>query len=66
MGGIWNGFLLGTAKKETFLVDFVAKEMVMVTSFGSVLFTPFNMFGIFLNSLILISLDRSEWPRCLL
>ena len=40
-------------RRKTFLVGFVAKGMVMVTSLESVLFPPFNMFGIFLNSLIL-------------
>ena len=49
-----------------FHVDFVGKGMVMVIYFGNVLFSLSSMFGIFLNLLFLMSLDRSNWPRCLL
>ena len=49
-----------------FLVDFAVKGMVMGIYFGSAPFTPFNMFGSFLSSLLLCPLDRSKWPRCLL
>ena len=39
--------------------------MLIVICSGNVLFSPSSMFGSFLNLLIL-SLDRSKWPRCLL
>ena len=52
-----------------FPVASVERRMVTVTCFGNVLsspYSPFSMFGIFLSSLILCPLDRSNWPRCLL
>ena len=53
-GGVWNGFLLGQAKKENVPCRFCGQEkMEMVTYSGSVLSSlspPFSMY----------------WPRCLL
>ena len=66
MGRVWNGFLLGKARKEDVPCRFCGKRMVMVICFGNVLFTPFSMFANFLNLLFLCPLDRSKWPRCLL
>ena len=37
-GSVWNGFLLGQAKKEE-VFDFVAKGLVMVIYFGTVPFS---------------------------
>ena len=50
-GGVWNGFLLDQAKKEEFLVGFVARGMVMVIYFGSALSPPLPccMLGSFLS-----------------
>ena len=68
--GVWNGFLLGKARKEDVLMSIsVGKGMAMDIYFGSVLSPPLlpsSMFGIFLNLLFLCPLDRSKWPRCLL
>ena len=49
-----------------FLVVFVAREMVMVTCFGSVLFPPFQHVRELPEFAYLLSLNRSNWPRCLL
>ena len=38
MGGFRTDSFLARPRRKTFLVDFVAKWMVMVTYFGSVLF----------------------------
>ena len=54
--------------RKSFLVDVVEKEMEMVTYSGvyfSPHLSPVSMSGIFL-SLPLMSLNRSNWPRCLL
>ena len=59
-GGVWNGCLLGKAKKEDVPCRFCGKKMVMVTCSGTVLFTPFSMFGIFLNLLILCPLTSAS------
>ena len=58
--------LLARPRRKTFLVDYVAKRMVMVTCFGSVLSPPFSTFGIFLSLLHLFFWIVSNWPRCLL
>ena len=39
-GGVWNGFLIGKAKKEEFHVVFVGIGMVMVICSGNVLSPP--------------------------
>ena len=49
--GVWNGILLGKAKKEDVPCRFCGKRMVMVTCFGSVLFTTSSMLGSFLSLL---------------
>ena len=67
-GSVWNGFLLGRAKKV--LAGFVEVWMVMVISFGSVPFSltssPSRISGIILSSCHLMKRDQSKWPRCLL
>ena len=55
-GGVWNGFLLGKAKKED-----VPLSILFICS-GIVPFLPFSMFGIFLNLLILCSLTAASGP----
>ena len=49
-GGVWNGFLLGKAKKEDVPCRFCGRKMVMDICFGNVLFPPFNMCANFLSS----------------
>ena len=66
-GGVWNGFLLGKAKKEDVPCRFCGKEgWVMDIYFGSVLFPPFSMYVNYLSLPSSCHLDRSRWPRCLL
>ena len=60
-GGVWNGFLLGKAKKE----DFVVKGMVMVAYYG-VFFSLLQHVRDFPEFATLMSLNRSNWPQCLL
>ena len=50
-GGVWNGFLLGKARKEDVPCRFCGKRMVMDIYFGNVLFPPFNMCATSLNFL---------------
>ena len=54
-GGVWNGFLLGKAKKEDVPCRFCGKRDGDGHLFWECTFTlsPFSMFGIFLNLLIL-------------
>ena len=54
--GFGTDSFLARPRRKTFLVDFVVKGMVMATYSGSVLFSPFSMFGIFLSSLLLCPL----------
>ena len=60
-----ESFLVKPGRKM-FHVDFVGRGTVMVIYFGNVLFSPFSMCVSFLSLKFLMSLDRSEWPRCLL
>ncbi len=52
-GGAWHGFRLGKVKKKkTFLVGFVVRLIMMVTSFGIVPFTPLLSFVTSLSSFL--------------
>ena len=65
--GVWNGFLLGQAKKDdVFPVSFVAKKMEVVIGFGCVLSTSLQHVRDLPEFASLMSLDRSNWPRCVL
>ena len=70
--GVWNGFLLGKAKKKVkmFLCRILwLREMVMVIYFGSAL-SPSTPHLLHVRELpdfsTLMALDRRNWPRCLL
>ena len=65
-GGVWNGFLLGKAKKEDVPCRFCGKRDGDGHLFWECPFHPFNMCATSLNFHFLMSLDRSKWPRCLL
>ena len=54
-GGVWNGFLLGKAKKEDVTCQFCGKGMEMVICSRS---APFHLCCMFGNSLIILLL----WP----
>ena len=56
---------LARPRRETFIVDFVAKGLVMVTCFGSVPFLP-SAVGDLPEFAYLMSLNLSNCPRCLL
>ena len=49
-----------------FLVVFARRRMEMVIYFGSVLFSPIQHVRDLPEFNLLVSLDRSKWPRCLL
>ena len=74
MGVFGTDSFLARPRRKTFLVDFVERGMVMVTCFGSVLFSllsptttpPLPHVRDLPEFAYLMSLDRSNWPRCLL
>ena len=67
MGGVWNGFLLGKARKEDVPCRFCGKEDGDGHLFWECSnFTPFSMCVTLPEFAFLMSLDRSKWPRCLL
>ena len=57
-GGVWNGFLVGC----------VVREMVMGIFSGSAPFPPLSLQHVrdLSEFTFLMSLDRSNWPRCFL
>ena len=67
-GGVWNGLLLGKAKKEDVPCRFCAEgRMVMDICFGNLPFLPpLQHVRDLPEFAFLMSLDRSKWPRCLL
>ena len=60
MGGFGTDSFLARPRRKTFLVDFVAKGMVMVTCFGSVLFPSLQHVRDLPEFASLVSLDRSK------
>ena len=65
--GVWNGFLLGRAQKEDVPCQFCGKKDGDGHLFlGVHLFHFCYMFGNSLSFSSLMSIDRSQWPRCLL
>ena len=66
MGEFGTDFFLARPRSKTFLVDFVVRGMVMVTSSGSVLSPLLQHVRDLPEFAYLMSLDRSKWPRCLL
>ena len=66
MGVFGTDSFLARPSRKTFLVVFVAEGMVMATYSGSVLFPPLQHVGDLPEFASLLSLDRSNWPRCFL
>ena len=62
-GGVWNGFLLGMAKKEDVPCRFCGKRDGDGHLFWECTFLPFSTFEIFLNSLILCPLTAASGPN---
>ena len=60
MRGLWNGFLLGMAKKEDVPCRFCGKKVGDGHLFWECTFLHLQEFA------TLVSMDRSKWPRCLL
>ena len=60
-----DSFLVKPGRKM-FHVVFVGRGMVMVICFGNVLFSPLQHVRELPEFAFLVSLDRSQWPRCLL
>ena len=60
MWGVWNGFLLGKAKKEDVPCRFCEKRDEDGHLFWECTFPHLRELA------TLMSLDRSKWPRCLL
>ena len=68
-GGVWNGFLLGEAKKEDVPCRFCGKRDGDGHLFWECSFLPplpLQHVRELLEFAFLMSLDRSNWPRCLL
>ena len=66
-GGVWNGFLLGKAKKEDVPCRFCGKQDGDGHLFWECTFPPSLQHVRDLPEFAyLMSLDRSKWPRCLL
>ena len=65
-GGVWNGFLLGRAKKEDVPCQFCGKKDGDGHLFWDCTFPPLLHFRELPEFSYLMSLDRSRWPRCLL
>ena len=66
MGGVWNGFLLGKAKKEDVPCRFCVKRDGDGHFLGECSFLPLQPVRNLPEFAFLMSLDRSNWPRCLL
>ena len=65
-GGVWNGFLLGKAKKEDVPCRFCGKRDGDGHLFWECSFPPLQHVRDLPEFSFLMSLDRSKWPRCLL
>ena len=64
-GGVWNGFFLGKAKKED-VPRFCGKRDGDGHLFWECTFLPFQHVRDLPEFAYLMSLNRSNWPRCLL
>ena len=65
-GGFWNGFLLGKAKKEDVPCRFCGMRDGDGHLFWECLFTAIQDVRDLPEFAFLMSLDRSNWPRCVL
>ena len=65
-GGVWNGFLLGKAKKEDVPCRFCGKRDGDGHLFWECSFHSLQHVRDLPEFAFLMSLDRSKWPRCLL
>ena len=65
-GGVWNGFLLGKARKEDVPCRFCGKKDGDGHLFWECSFPPLQHVRELPEFAFLMSLDRSKWPRCLL
>ena len=65
-GGVWNGFLLGKAKKEDVTCRVCGKRDGDGHLFWECSFPPLQHVRDLPEFAFLMSLDRSNWPRCLL
>ena len=65
-GGVWNGFLLGKAKKEDVPCRFCVKRDGDGHLFWECSFPPLQHVRDLPEFSFLMSLDHSNWPRCLL
>ena len=65
-GDVWNGFLLGKAKKEDVPCRFCGKKDGDGHLFWECTFHPLQHVRDLPEFAYLLSLDRSKWPRCLL
>ena len=65
-GGVWNGFLLGKARKEDVPCRFCGKKDGDGHLFWECSFPPLQHVRDLPEFSFLMSLDRSKWPRCLL
>ena len=65
-GGVWNGFRLGKAKKEDVPCRFCGKRDGDGHLFWECSFPPLQHVRDLSEFSFLMSLDRSNWPRCLL
>ena len=65
-GGVWNGFLHDKAKKEDIPCRFCGKSDGDGHLFWEGTFLPLQQVRELPEFAILMSLDRSKWPRCLL
>ena len=63
--GVWNGFLLGKARKEDVPCRFCGKKDGDGHLFWE-FFSPLQHVRDLPEFSVLMSLDRSKWPRCLL
>ena len=63
-GWVWNGFLLGKAKKENVLCRFCGQRDAAML--GNVPFPRLQHVRDLPEFASLMSLNRSNWPRCLL
>ena len=64
--GVWNGFLLGKAKKGDAPCRFCGKRDGDGHLFWECTCPPLHHVGELPEFASLVSLDRSKWPRCLL
>ena len=65
-GRVWNGFLVGKARKEDVPCRFCGKRDGDGHLFWECSFLPLQHVRDLPEFSFLVSLDRSKWPRCLL